>query len=119
MESRRKKTRNPFKYLSVARDVRNYARKAANSSNIPRKTNGKQDAYRHCITTGELSRRTNPKVAKIGGRIHEARTPNHKNERGMDLYNNSVGADVGKTAKSFNDVQKGCENALSKGKLQT
>ena len=81
--------------------------------------NGEQDAYRHCVATGEISRLTNETTANLAGLYHEITHPNPENERSMDIHNNSIGAKIGSNANSFETIENACMAAVSDGRLQT
>ena len=99
--------------------IKNKATLSAQKSGLPGATNGKQDAYRHCVATGEASRQYGETVAILGGMYHEITNPNPPSVRAMDLNNNAAVAHIGSKSNSFNEVEKGCMTAVSSGRLQT
>lgn len=92
---------------------------SAQNSGLTGAHNGEQDAYRHCVATGEISRLTNETTANFAGLYHEITHPNPENERSMDIHNNSIGAKIGSNAISFEAIENACMAAVSDGRLQT
>lgn len=75
--------------------------------------NDKSDAFRHCFWSALLSR-------DIGyHNAHESDPGNPKNEKNMDIYNNSIGIEIGRGGGSDFFLSTRCLTALQHGKLKT
>lgn len=67
----------------------------------------REDAARHALVSGDIARRTNPTVAKIGMGLYELITGNpFDKDAKMDFHNNAVGAELGKDAKSYEELKQ-------------
>lgn len=83
--------------------------------------NGEGDAFRHCFWSALLARDIGASYAKQFTTAHENYSDNPPKERGMDLYNNSVGFSIGLEYPKASDglLSMRCMAALLKGKLMT
>lgn len=76
-------------------------------SQLPGRTDGPADAYRHILLAAELTRLTNEAIARaiLGGHEQtgnaDGQTPQAEN---MDRRNNDIGIEIGKNADSWEDV---------------
>ena len=62
--------------------------------------NNEGDAFKHCYSQAELTLFLGAKIAEWIGIKHEDNNPyNTPAERNMDLHNNEIGRDMGKTIK--------------------
>lgn len=77
------------------------------SSNLPGRTDGPADAYRHILLAGELSRRFGEDLAQLILNAHEL-TGNLGDQtpaaNAMDQINNNLGIIIGREATSWEDV---------------
>lgn len=106
-------------YEDTAINAANKAFTSAQNSGLEGSHNGEQDAYRHCVASGELARETNVITANVAGAYHEISSPNPIDEHVMDLNNNLTGSIIGSQANSFSEVESECLSAVSDGRLQT
>ena len=84
------------------------------------------DAYRHLLWTAEMSRKTNPTIAKgisdyhekvtlpfgLLGSAHPLQSPEEKE---MDLFNNKIGLQIGQQSKSYEDTVRLAKEAIARG----
>ena len=84
------------------------------------------DAYRHLLWTAEMSRKTNPTIAKgisdyheevtlpfgLLGAAHPLQSPEEKE---MDLFNNKIGLQIGQQSKSYEDTVRLAKEAIARG----
>jgi hypothetical protein len=79
------------------------------------------DAFRHAYASAEMTREYGENWADIAGRLHEFYddlfTEQNANAKNMDLWNNAVGRDIGKTSKSSDDSAQRVYDALNNGDL--
>ena len=61
--------------------------------------NNEADAFKHCYMQAELTLWLGRFIAKIIGDMHENKPDNPPEEKKMDLYNNSVGRQIGADIK--------------------
>ena len=84
------------------------------------------DAYRHLLWTAEMSRKTNPTIAKGISDYHEkvtlpfgllgaAHPLQSKEEKEMDLFNNKLGLQIGQQSKSYEDTVRLAKEAIARG----
>ena len=84
------------------------------------------DAYRHLLWTAEMSRKTNPTIAKGISDYHEkvtlpfgllgaAHPLQSKEEKEMDLFNNKIGLQIGQQSKSYEDTVRLAKEAIARG----
>ena len=84
------------------------------------------DAYRHLLWTAEMSRKTNPAIAKGISDYHEkvtlpfgllgaAHPLQSKEEKEMDLFNNKLGLQIGQQSKSYEDTVRLAKEAIARG----
>ena len=73
----------------------------------------KEDAARHALVSGDISRKTHPIIAKIGMGLYEilSNNPFDKDAK-MDFHNNAVGAELGKGAKSYEELKQKVKSAV-------
>jgi hypothetical protein len=91
------------------------AREATVSSQLPGRENGLADAYRHLLWGAELTRVYGPDLAGAIMSFNESREfYESKAERAMDNYNNAVAVQIGKSAKSWQDVQARAQLLMQK-----
>lgn len=82
------------------------------------------DAWRHLVWTAEMTRKYGPKFAELVGKWHEIPMPfgfggtaaltQTKEEKEMDLYNNAIGIDIGKKAKSLEEIKQMATDAIKR-----
>lgn len=80
-----------------------------------------RDAYRHLLWLGMMTQKYGEKHARMAGNLHESRIPfvgspfQSNLEKDMDLYNNELGIQLGKSTKSLEELmQKAKEMVLQK-----
>jgi len=91
--------------------TRNISGKSVNEmvqSQMPGRANGPADAYRHLLLSAELTRQFGEDYARsllngheLTGRDGDDWTPEAE---AMDRYNNEIGVDIGKSARSWEEV---------------
>lgn len=91
-------------------------KKASQNSQLPGRTNGPADAYRHLIWAGELTRRYGEIVAGQWVALHETsiyKKPSlDEKEHSMDNHNNLIGMQIGKQAKNWEEVKEIAKNKI-------
>jgi hypothetical protein len=80
-----------------------YAEAKDNFANTPQR-NGPGDAYRHLVIVGELRRQYGSTIGGALATLHEMANPNSPEEREMDDHNNALAVEIGKDAKTWEDV---------------
>lgn len=95
-------------YLTGVEEAVEAARAEAGKSSLPGGGGGPQDAYRHLLVTAEIARTKGEKAARAYAYLNEvqseARFAQSKADRRMDDHNNAIGFEIGKTARSWEDV---------------
>jgi hypothetical protein len=81
--------------------------------------NDKSDAFRHCFWSALLSRDIGYHNALMFTNAHESDPRNPKNEKAMDIYNNSIGLQIGRNGGSDLLLRTQCFAALQQGRLKT
>lgn len=98
------------------------AREAAFAETIRRfRRNGrndKSDAFRHCFWSAILARDIGFDNAMRFTTAHESSPKNRLDEKRMDLHNNRVGLDIGRSKGSNDSISAHCMSALRAGKLK-
>ena len=61
--------------------------------------NNEGDAFKHCYFQAELTLFLGETIAKFIGDKHEDKPDNPPKEKEMDLHNNAVGREIGKSIK--------------------
>ena len=107
---------NPKTYLQMLTDPFDVADVAFGESDarypVKGSTGGKNDAFRHIMGTALLAQRRGEPYAKFITDLHETGFfPGGLGSRGhpqeqidMDLYNNKIGLDIARKAKSYDDL---------------
>ncbi len=85
-----------------------------NNSGLPGRTNGPQDAYRHCVGICLIKKNCGASDAFVGGTLHEVFTTDPFDSRSMDLHNNVVGRSCADTSCKCESC---CLGALRSGEL--
>lgn len=80
--------------------------------------NGKGDAYRHGLWQGLSAFHTTKAYAKAFGDAHEKDFPGPQIETEMDLFNNSVGRDIGASKWFIWTVYSGVKDGVTEGKFK-
>ena len=88
---------------------------------------GKNDAFRHLVGTALLAQRRGEPYAKFITNLHETEIlPGGYGARGhskeqvdMDLYNNQLGLDIARKAKSYDDLIRLATEYVNTNKAQT
>ena len=89
--------------------------------------NNEGDAFKHCYSQAELTLFLGETIAKLIGDKHEDNPDNPLKEKEMDLHNNIVGREIGKSVKQpfwiFTEwqdkVAEKIMQAMAEGKLIT
>ncbi len=81
--------------------------------------NDRSDAFRHCYWSAILSRDIGYYNALMFTNAHESDPRNPKNEKAMDIHNNSIGLQIGRNGGSDYLLSTQCFAALLQGKLKT
>ena len=79
--------------------------------------NDQSDAFRHCFWSAMLARDIGYSDAKRFTSAHESSPKNRLDEKRMDLHNNQVGLDIGRSKGSNAILSARCMSALRAGKL--
>jgi hypothetical protein len=75
--------------------------------------NGRGDAYRHLVFQALLTKKYGPTLAELIGKYHESPMPTvlggagfiqPTSEKEMDLYNNTLGIEIGKKANTQQEI---------------
>ena len=114
----------------IAYEVAEFAKSEALMSGLPGSTNGPADAYRHLVGVGELARRIGVAPASVISELNEilsgremrraeiAGEPvppaNTSMARAMDRANNRLGAGLGMTASTPEDVVRRARLAIER-----
>lgn len=80
--------------------------------------NGKGDAYRHGLWQGLSAFHTTKDYAKAFGDAHENDFPGPQIETIMDLWNNSIGRDIGATKWAIWQVYSGVDDGMRIGSFR-
>lgn len=99
--------------------IENDASASARDTGLPGAHNGPQDAYRHCLGSCESARENGEFVTFCLGYANEgSNKEQERGEREMDLLNNAIGIEHGKSAGSFEQCEIRCMNSLKSGGLR-
>lgn len=83
------------------------------------KRNDRSDAFRHCFWSAILARDIGYDGAKKFTTAHEDFPNNPKDEKEMDLHNNSIGLNIGRHSRASNQLLSSmCMAALTQEKLK-
>lgn len=80
--------------------------------------NDKSDAFRHCFWSAMLARDIGFQDALRFTSAHESSPTNRLEEKRMDLHNNRVGLDIGRSKGTNEILSARCMTALRAGKLK-
>jgi hypothetical protein len=117
-EYKKKSEGNP---IGQARDL---ALTQAEKYGVSEERLGKGDAVRHLVWQALTSRGYGDTLANLAGQYHELPLPlgaavNQTDaEKEMDLYNNSLGREIGSKAKSLEDIYKLAQEYVDSGKAK-
>jgi len=81
--------------------------------------NNDADAFRHAYASGSVTQWASAYVAEKLGQIVEWKGNNPKNQKNMDLWNNSIGRKYGKQTKTKKALADTLKKALENGELIT
>jgi len=104
--------------------IHNNAEVEAINSQLPGRQDGPADAYRHILGAAEAVRQGYPDVVVRGYGIYSEawayvfEEPNAARKE-MDLHNNDIGIQIGKTSSSWDEVLRKAREAVSNGKTLT
>lgn len=80
--------------------------------------NDRSDAFRHCFWSALLASEIGYSGALNFTTAHESSPTNDPREKEMDLHNNHVGLNIGRTPSSSQTLSIQCMTALAAGKLK-
>lgn len=80
--------------------------------------NDASDAFRHCYWSALLARDLGRTAALEFTTAHESSPANDPAEKAMDLYNNGVGLDIGRSGGTNQNLSAKCIAALKAGRLK-
>lgn len=82
--------------------------------------NGRGDAMRHLLFQAEIAQKYGEGPAKAIGWVHENLSgPQSEAEKSMDVYNDELGREIGKTAKNRPDMVRRALQAIEDGHART
>ena len=87
------------------------------SANLPGGRNGPADAYRHTLASATVAYTTSPRLVALVTHVME-RDGQGSDMRAMDAHNNRIGAQIGATAPSWNEMQARVRAAIDAGQVQ-
>jgi len=105
-------------HVMVIKESQNKAYKEATVRFGHNLRNDKSDAFRHCFWCALLSKEIGYDKAIMFANAHEMGKSNPQNEREMDLWNNKVGAEIGRSKLLDSILSIKCMEALKSGKLK-
>jgi len=96
------------------------------SLEIPEKTygeaeaiGGKTDAMRHLMLQALLTKKLGPTAASVIGNIHEMTSFSQpRAEKEMDMFNDRLGREIGKAARTEEDIIRMAKEYVDSGKVQ-
>lgn len=111
-------------YLTEPFTVNSQATKAAELAYpISEQADMRGDAFRHLVGSALLAKRKGVPYAEFITNLHEAKwlpviggMGNSPSETKKDLYNNALGLDIAKKAKSYDDIVNMAKQYISSGK---
>jgi hypothetical protein len=80
--------------------------------------NDKSDAFRHCFWSALLARELGFQDALKFTTAHEAFPTNPRGEKEMDLHNNRIGLNIGRSKGTNGAISMRCMAALQSGQLK-
>lgn len=80
--------------------------------------NDESDSFRHCFWSALLAKEIGYFNAIMFTTAHEMGESNPKNEKEMDLWNNKIGAEIGKSKLEESMLSIKCMKALKSGRLK-
>jgi hypothetical protein len=80
--------------------------------------NDQSDAFRHCFWSALLARELGKANALEFTTAHESSPSNDPAEKAMDLYNNRIGLDIGRSGGTDQSLSVMCFAALNSGRLK-
>jgi len=123
-----------FKPFAIVKDVfstvrgTGIAQEAANRYPTGTGIGDEADAWRHLVWTAEMTRKYGPNVAKGVSSWHEVPMPfgvlggaairQTPEEKEMDLFNNSLGIEIGQSSKSLDEIKQKATEAIKSGKAK-
>jgi hypothetical protein len=117
----RKMKRGAAELLGVADIPQRAERESVAAFGVGESGGGKADAMRHLMYQADLSRRMNPKMAEIISQMYESKilAPGQPSaEKEMDLYNDALGREIGRRAKTDEDVVRLAREYVEKNKAR-
>ena len=87
------------------------------SADLPGGRNGPSDAYRHSLASATVAYTVSPRLVALVTHVME-RDGQGSDMRAMDAHNNRIGAQIGATAPSWNQMQARVRAAIDAGQVQ-
>ncbi|MBL8834572.1 MAG: hypothetical protein JNL71_19425 [Rhodospirillales bacterium] len=95
------------------------AETAAKESRLPGWQSGPADAFRHIVASAEMTRRHSSAAAWLLGEANEQKgnfvNRQDKDDLAMDRHNNAIGPQIGRDAKSFEEILERAKSAITEG----
>lgn len=120
-----------FTPFAIIPDTKKFAERAANAASAKygkkEEWMGKGDAFRHMAWQAMMAQKYGPTVANLVGQYHElplgrrlgaASQEQTDEEKQMDLFNNTIGRQIGVKAKNMDEMYKMLEDAITSGKAK-
>jgi hypothetical protein len=117
----RKMKRGAAELLGVADIPQRAERESIAAFGVGESGGGKADAMRHLMYQADLSRRMSPAMAELISQAYESQllAPGQPSaEKEMDLYNDALGREIGRQAKTDEDVVRLAREYVDKNKVR-
>jgi hypothetical protein len=117
----RKMKRGAAELLGVADIPQRAERESVAAFGVGESGGGKADAMRHLMYQADLSRRMSPAMAELISQAYESQllAPGQPSaEKEMDLYNDALGREIGRQAKTDEDVVRLAREYVDKNKVR-
>ena len=106
-------------WKDLSSNIPNQVVNEAGNSDLPGKDGGPYDAYRHLLWSAEMTRRYGEDIARFIAEAHEFdgrfRAGQSPQSEAMDRNNNEIGIDIGRNARSWEDVVRDARAEISRG----
>jgi hypothetical protein len=115
----RKMKRGAAELLGVADIPQRAERESVAAYGIGESGGGKADAMRHMMYQADLTRKFNPTTADIVSRLYELTSPGQSDAEGeMDKFNDALGREIGRRAKTDEDVVRLAREYVDKNRAK-
>jgi len=105
-------------HILLIKDAKELAIKETRKYFLINGRNDKSDAFRHCLWSAILAKDIGYHNALVFTNAHESDPQNPKNEKKMDLHNNSVGLLIGRNGGNTNHLVGRCLVSLINQQLK-